>query len=195
MVNSLRRGIFLDRDGVLNRLVADDSGSDRAPWTVNEVEVFGHQLAAVQRLALQGWTLVVVTNQPDVSRGFLTEAKAREINEVVMNRFPDIEASYICIHTGADCCSCRKPLPGMLLQASDELGIDTSRSWMVGDRWVDIAAGATVGCRTILIDGLKSWLSTSHGTVPADIVPDFVAVDLTQAAGLILRSSSEVPGD
>ena len=187
MVNVHSRAVFLDRDGVLNRSVVGDSGLGRAPWSVDEVKVFGEQSPAVERLASAGWLLVVVTNQPDVARGIMNEMQAQEINDVVVQAFPGLTSSYVCMHTGSDGCSCRKPLPGMLLQAAQDLDIDTSRSWMVGDRWVDVAAGAAAGCRTILIEGPESWLPTSHGSAPADLVPDFVAVDLTQAVDVILE--------
>ena len=187
MVNEVqpRRAVFLDRDGVLNRSVVSKSGAGRAPWVVSEVEVLGSNRASVQVLAKAGWLLVIVTNQPDVSRGLLSEADALAINGVVERTFPEISASYLCIHTGSDGCSCRKPLPGMLLRAAGEWEIDTASSWMVGDRWVDIAAGKAAGCRTVLIEGPDSWLPTSNGAAPSDVVPDFVVSDLSQAASII----------
>ena len=180
-----RRAVFLDRDGVLDRSVVAESGVGRAPWSVSEVEVFRLHQESVQTLAEAGWLLVIVTNQPDVSRGLLSEADALAINGVVEEAFPEILASYLCFHTGSDGCSCRKPLPGMLLRAAGEWGIDTASSWMVGDRWVDIAAGKAAGCRTILIEHAESWLPTSSGEAPADLAPDYVVGDLPEAAQVI----------
>ena len=187
MVNEvqLRRAVFLDRDGVLNRSVVSESGVGRAPWSMGEIEVDVSHRGAVRALEEAGWLLVIVTNQPDVSRGLLTESDALAINGVVEEAFPQISASYLCFHTGSDGCSCRKPLPGMLLRAAGEWGIDTASSWMVGDRWVDIAAGKAAGCRTILIEHGGSWLSTSSGEAPTDLVPDYVVGDLLEAAQVI----------
>ena len=187
----LRRAVFLDRDGVLNRSVASESGVGRAPWSVNEVEVLGSHRASVQALVEAGWLLVIVTNQPDVSRGLLSEADALTINGVVEDAFPEISASYLCFHTGSDGCTCRKPLPGMLLRAAGEWGIDTASSWMVGDRWVDIAAGKAAGCRAILIEHSGSWLPTSSGEAPADLTPDYVVGGFWEAVQVI---TAETPG-
>lgn len=186
-----RRAVFLDRDGVLNRSVVSESGVGRAPWSLSEVDVFCSYREPVKALADAGWLLVVVTNQPDVSRELLSESDALTINGVVEEAFPEISASYLCFHTASDGCSCRKPLPGMLLEASREWGIDTASSWMVGDRWVDIAAGKAAGCRTILIEHSESWLTTSSGEAPADLVPDHVVRDLLEAARVITEETPE----
>ena len=182
-----RSAVFLDRDGVLNASVATDKGAVRAPWTLDEVDVWLQHQPAVNDLAEMGWLVVVVSNQPDVSRGFLLEEDARTINAFITDQFPGIADSYLCTHTGADGCSCRKPLPGMLFAAAEEWHIDLSSSWMVGDRWVDIAAGAAAGCRTVLIEHTHSWEATSQGSPPLDLTPDYRVSDLTEAVALIMR--------
>ena len=193
MVNEAqpRRAVFLDRDGVLNRSVVPESGVGRAPRSVSEVEVLSSHRASVQVLAEAGLLLVIVTNQPDVSQGMLSEADALVINRVVEEAFPEISASYMCFHTRSDGCSCRKPLPGMLLRAAGEWVIDTASSWMVGDRWVDIAAGKAAGCRTMLIEHSGSWLPTSSGEAPADLTPDYVVGGFGEAVQVI---TAETPG-
>jgi D-glycero-D-manno-heptose 1,7-bisphosphate phosphatase len=91
-----------------------------------------------------------------------------------------LAAVYACYHDTADNCDCRKPKPGMLLRAAREHGIDLSASWMVGDRWGDVAAGGAAGCKTILID-----LPYSQGH---RCTPDARVADLPEAVDLILRS-------
>jgi D-glycero-D-manno-heptose 1,7-bisphosphate phosphatase len=95
--------------------------------------------------------LFVVSNQPDVARGTQTEDAVREINRVLATELP-LDAFYMCYHDDADRCECRKPLPGLLEQARGEHDIDLRASYMIGDRWRDIDAGAAAGCATILID-------------------------------------------
>jgi D-glycero-D-manno-heptose 1,7-bisphosphate phosphatase len=95
--------------------------------------------------------VVVVTNQPDVARGRQSDEEAREINRV-LERWIELDAVYMCPHDDTDNCSCRKPAPGLLLKAARELGLDLSRSFMVGDRWRDVEAGRRAGCKTVHID-------------------------------------------
>jgi D-glycero-D-manno-heptose 1,7-bisphosphate phosphatase len=132
---------------------------------------------ALNRLRGAGYLLIVATNQPDVGRGTTTKTVVDGINDRLRVALP-LDAIEMCIHDNLDQCSCRKPKPGMLLQAAGRFGIDLSRSYMIGDRWRDIEAGKAAGCKTALIDcgyeeGLKS---------PPDIIVD----TLTAAADWIL---------
>jgi D-glycero-D-manno-heptose 1,7-bisphosphate phosphatase len=98
-----------------------------------------------------GFALVVVTNQPDVARGDLevevVDAVHRELRQRVV-----IDGLYVCLHDDADGCGCRKPAPGLLVAAATDLGLDLTRSVMVGDRWRDVEAGRRAGCRTVHLD-------------------------------------------
>ena len=98
-----------------------------------------------------GFRLVVVTNQPDVARGTQTREEVEAIHELLLRTLP-LDAVKVCYHDDADRCSCRKPAPGMILEAAAELDVDLSRSYMVGDRWKDIEAGERAGTTTILIE-------------------------------------------
>jgi len=98
----------------------------------------------------EGYLLIVVTNQPDVARGTQTREVVESINQFLLDNLP-IEKVYTCYHDNADGCDCRKPKPGLLLQAAREYDIDLNSSYMVGDRWSDIEAGNASGCKTIYI--------------------------------------------
>jgi D-glycero-D-manno-heptose 1,7-bisphosphate phosphatase len=146
----VRRAVFLDRDGVINRSVVKD-GKPRAPESVDDLEILEGVRESLESLRNAGFLNIVVTNQPDVAAGKLeletVEAMHRRLrNELVLD---DIK---VCYHGDADGCECRKPKPGMLLQAAREFGIDLKRSFMVGDRWRDVAAGNAAGCVSFFID-------------------------------------------
>lgn len=145
-----RRGVFLDRDGVLNRAIVRH-GRPYPPASRNELEITpdaSHDLAELKKL---GFVLVVVTNQPDVGRGLQSRAAVEQIHQALENALP-VDAILACYHRDEEGCGCRKPKPGMLLQAASEYTIDLANSYLVGDRWRDIDAGHQAGCTTILID-------------------------------------------
>lgn len=146
----MRRAVFLDRDGVLNRSIVRD-GKPYPPESVAEMEILPEVGDALASLRNAGFLNIVVTNQPDVGTGKqrpeMVEAMHRRLrSELALD---DIK---VCYHSDADGCDCRKPKPGMLLQAAREFGIDLEQSFMVGDRWRDVAAGQAAGCTTFFID-------------------------------------------
>jgi D-glycero-D-manno-heptose 1,7-bisphosphate phosphatase len=169
--------VFLDRDGVLNRTTVRD-GTPYPPARVEDVEILPGVSAALGRLATRPFPLIVVTNQPDVARGMQTRDAVEQINAHLASMVPMLTAFYVCYHDNGDRCACRKPRPGMLLQAAEDHKIDLSRSFMVGDRWSDIVAGAAVGCKTFLLDVPYSQCHRC--------TPDHVVADLSEAAGRIL---------
>ena len=142
--------IFLDRDGVINRAVVRD-GKPYPPANLAEMEILPDVSNALSKLHKAGFMLIVVTNQPDVARGKLSQAAVEEINEHLTSHLP-IDEFRTCYHDNDDGCNCRKPLPGNLLAAAREHNIDLNSSYMIGDRWRDIEAGQMAGCKTIFID-------------------------------------------
>jgi D-glycero-D-manno-heptose 1,7-bisphosphate phosphatase len=145
--------VFLDRDGVLNELVLRDRRlvSPRFLSDFRLVEDVANHLA---RLSSLSYTLVVVTNQPDIARGFLAERTLRAMNDQLLNF---VDAVIVCPHDDEDECACRKPGSGMLRSAAADFRLDLDQSWMIGDRWVDLAAGLDAGCRTALVEHSQSW--------------------------------------
>jgi D-glycero-D-manno-heptose 1,7-bisphosphate phosphatase len=174
----MRRAVFLDRDGVLNKPIVRD-GKPYPPRSLEEVSIPPGTKEALERLRAAGFLNVVVTNQPDVGAGKQPRQVVDAINEHLRATLP-IDGIKVCYHIEADDCSCRKPKPGMLVEAARELGIDLGRSSLVGDRWRDVAAAQEAGCRAYFIDYAYSEKRPS---------PPYITVgSLSEAAGLILRS-------
>jgi len=145
----LRPAVFLDRDGVLNHVVMRGTKSYPPP-TAEEYRFLPGVPEAARVLREAGFLLVVATNQPDVGNGIQKQSVVEQMHDIVRTQLlvDDIE---VCYHTREDRCTCRKPLPGMLVSAAKKWSIDLSRSFMVGDRWTDVAAGKAAGCKTFLI--------------------------------------------
>ncbi len=146
----LKRAVFFDRDGVLNRAFVRN-GKPYPPATIAQFEIVAGARDALRDLKREKFLLVVVTNQPDVARGTQSRDTVEQMNEILTSLLP-IDDVFVCYHIDEDNCNCRKPSPGLLLQAAKEHGIDLYRSFMVGDRWRDVEAGYNAGCETILID-------------------------------------------
>lgn len=163
------RAVFLDRDGVLNRKREDYVKS------VDELEVApdaGRHLALLQQ---NGFMLVIVTNQSAVNRGIISTAMLGRINATLLRELEEssgcrIDAIYVCPHRPDESCGCRKPMPGLLLQAAKDLKLDISGCWIIGDSDTDLEAGARAGCR----GGIKLNAST----------------DLARAVAIILQEAS-----
>jgi D-glycero-D-manno-heptose 1,7-bisphosphate phosphatase len=181
-----RRAVFLDRDGVVNRVVWRD-GKPVAPLRPDELVIDEDVPRQISRLHTAGWETVVVSNQPDVARGALSEAELAVINGEVTAR-TGVDHVYTCPHDGAADCSCRKPRPGLLLTAAAELDLSLADAWLVGDRWVDIAAAAAAGVRSILLANDYAWEPTSSGPPPVDLTPTRTVAALADAVQVILTS-------
>lgn len=146
----MKKAAFLDRDGVLNASVVV-GGIPFPPRTPNEVVVLEGVEKAIRMLKLNDFVPVVVSNQPDVARGKTSISEVEAINKRIRAE-TSIEYFYICAHDDADGCDCRKPNPGLILNAAKDLDLDLSSSFMIGDRWRDVAAGVKAGLRCFFID-------------------------------------------
>jgi D-sedoheptulose 7-phosphate isomerase len=175
-----RRAVFLDRDGVINRAFVRD-GKPFPPPTPQDLEVLPGVPEALHELKSHGYELLVVTNQPDVGRGKQSREALDAMHQGLRALLP-LDDILVCCHTDKDECDCRKPMPGMLLEAARKHNIDLAASFMVGDRWRDIEAGYNAGCRTILID-------YGYSERPPDREPDLRVSSLREAADWIIRST------
>jgi D-glycero-D-manno-heptose 1,7-bisphosphate phosphatase len=174
-----RPAVFLDRDGVINTALVRD-GRPYPPTSLSEFKILDDVPQACAKLKSAGFLLVVATNQPDVGRGTLSRDAVEEIHRFMSQQLA-LDRVEVCYHPGKgqSDCSCRKPKPGMLLHAANELGIDLGKSWMIGDRWRDIDCGHAAQCRTIFID--------RDYNEPLRQKPDYRANGLLEAAELILK--------
>lgn len=174
------RAVFLDRDGIVNRPMVRN-GKPYPPATLEEFELLPGAEDTMRSLRKAGFFVVIVTNQPDVATG----VQQREVVEAIHGKLLVLDVCddiRTCYHTDADACDCRKPKPGMLINAARKWKIDLARSFMVGDRWRDVAAGKSAGCYTFFVD----YKYRERG---ADR-PDAVVSSLQEAGKLILQANS-----
>jgi D-glycero-D-manno-heptose 1,7-bisphosphate phosphatase len=145
-----RRAVFLDRDGVVNKPVIRD-GKPYPPSSPSDVVMVPSVRESLLRLQQLDFLLFIVTNQPDVKRGGVLRADVERIHSWLAAQLP-ITDWFTCFHDDDDHCACRKPQPGLLIEAATKYAVDLKTSYMIGDRWRDIDAGHAAGCYTILID-------------------------------------------
>lgn len=177
-IGALKRAVFLDRDGVLNEAVMRD-GKPYPPDSADDVRIAPDAPKALARLRDAGLLLIVVTNQPDVSRGKQTAEAVEQIHDRLRQALP-VDEFLSCFHDDADACACRKPKPGLILEGARRHGAELSRSFMIGDRWRDIDAGHAAGCRTI-------WIDRGYRERGPASPPDATVASLADAAEWILR--------
>ena len=170
-----QRAVFLDRDGVVNRALVRH-GRPYAPASLEQVEWLPGVAEAMTALRSLGFRIIVITNQPDVGKGLQRREAVEAIHAELRHRFP-VDDIKVCYHVEEDGCGCRKPKPGMVLEAARAWDLDLSRSVVVGDRWRDIEAGRAAGCKTILIAAAYDERKADH--------PDAVVQSLTEASILI----------
>lgn len=180
-----RRAVFLDRDGVLNRAFVRN-GKPYPPSKIEELEILPGVAEACHDLHRAGFLLIMVTNQPDVARGSQTREVVEAINRVLSDRL-SLDDIKVCYHDDSDNCKCRKPEPGLLLEAAEESKIDLSGSFMVGDRWKDIEAGRRAGCRTVFVE--RGYAEVRPKSL------DKLATSLTDAVNWILQNSPMPKGE
>lgn len=177
------RAVFLDRDGVLNHAVVKD-GKPYPPASAAETRIMEGAAESLARLKQVGFLLLVATNQPDVGRGTQSLEAVEAIHEALRRALP-LDEFYVCLHDNGAGCTCRKPAPGMLLEAQARHGIDLAESFMVGDRWRDIEAGQAAGCRTV-------WIDYGYGERGPSEPPDARVASLREAVEWILGQAGRV---
>jgi D-sedoheptulose 7-phosphate isomerase len=179
----MNRAVFLDRDGVLNEAIVEN-GKPHPPPDASSLRIYAGTAEALTRLKERGYMLLVVTNQPDVARGTQKRDAVEEINRRLTAELP-LDEVLTCYHDDDDDCDCRKPRPGLIKSAAQQRGIDLRHSYLIGDRWRDIDAGASAGCKTILIDrGYKERAPAS--------APDARVGSLAGAVEWILKTTTEI---
>jgi histidinol-phosphate phosphatase family protein len=185
------RVVFLDKDGTLIEDLPYNVDPRRVRFAPGAAE-------AVERFAAAGLPLAICSNQSGVARGYYTlpelAALGRHLHDAVAALGGELAAMYACPHlpTARNAwgivCDCRKPADGMLRLAARELAAELEASWMIGDTWMDVAAGRTAGCRSILVG--PEWRTA--GSLPAARRPDAAVPDLLAAADVVL-GATEAP--
>ena len=174
-ITLLTRAVFLDRDGVINQAQVRD-GHPFSPADMTEFFWVEPIKEVTLELKSLGYLLFCVTNQPDVGRGLQSREGVESFHAAILAELP-IEKVFVCYHDDRDQCSCRKPRPGLIVNAQKEYGLNLAASWLIGDRWKDIDAGAAVGCNTVFLEyGYDEKLRTK---------PDHTISQLAQVVPLI----------
>ena len=169
-----RRAVFFDRDGVLN-VVRLTNGRPKAPMTLAEFEIDPTAAAATRAVREAGFLALVATNQPELATGELAASTLDAMHAQLRTVVP-VDGIYVCPHRDESGCGCHKPRPGLLERARDEWQLDLARSYLIGDRWRDIGAGAAAGCETVLL--ARPYSGDCH--------PTYAAAQLTDAVAWIL---------
>lgn len=168
----MNRAVFLDRDGVINRSDVRD-GRPHGPQSLTDFVILPGVREAVEAFRAAGYLVIVATNQPNVPPNLVAAM------HLMLRKNIELDDIKVCPHVDADECACRKPKPGLLLEAAKERNISLAQSWMIGDRWRDVDAGRAAGCRTVFID---------HGYTgePRPRDPDVVVTSLSEAVPWVI---------
>ncbi|MCK4734792.1 MAG: D-glycero-beta-D-manno-heptose 1,7-bisphosphate 7-phosphatase [Methanophagales archaeon] len=189
----MNKAVFLDRDGVITH------DPPHYAHRLDQLKLIPKSAEAIRTLNENGLKVIVISNQSGVARGYYQEKDVAIFNSAIEKELEEcgafIDAIYYCPHhpeaeieTYRIVCDCRKPEPGMLIQAENDLDLDLKRSFLVGDKIIDIDAGYKAGCKTILV-------LTGHGNdelkkdEKMNIKPDYVSKDLYAATQIIKRHS------
>jgi D-glycero-D-manno-heptose 1,7-bisphosphate phosphatase len=190
-----RPAVFLDRDGVINPLIYHrDHGIVDSPFTLRQFSVLPGVPHAIRLLNDLGFVVVIASNQPGIAKGHfepeLIPKIERKMQTALRQTGAHVDATYYCLHHPEATlkkyrsnCGCRKPAPGLLIQAAKELNLSLPDSYMVGDGLTDVEAGSAAGCMTVFIGRWKA--EYEQFVTPSDLRPDFIAKDLLEAARLI----------
>ena len=171
----MKKAVFLDRDGVINKAFIKN-GLPESPNSLSELEILPGVKELISRLKKLNFICLVVTNQPDVQRGKIKKNTIIKMNNFLKKKI-ELDDIFVCYHDDQDNCNCRKPKPGLLLQARKKWNVDFKKSFIVGDRWRDIQAGKKVGCKTIFLDYKYKDIKPKN--------PDFVTDTLLNATYII----------
>ena len=180
MTEASSPAVFIDRDGTI--MEDRDYCSDPS-----EVKLFPGASEALRRLKSNGFKLVIITNQSGIGRGLFTLDQYRAVEAEVLGQLGAdlIDATYFCPHLPGQHCSCRKPATGMILEATREYQIDLSRSFLVGDKDVDIDCARSAGVRSIRV-------KTGPQRHTSDSTADWVAENLPAAVEIILNTTATI---
>ena len=177
MIDPLSPAVFIDRDGT----IMQDADYCSDP---QQVKIFPRVAEALRRLKSKGFKLIIITNQSGIGRGFFTVEQYRAVEAEVLRQLGDglIDATYFCPDVPGQHSSCRKPAPGMIVEATREHQIDLARSFLIGDKEIDAECGRNVGVCTIRV-------RTGFDRETAGSMADWVAEDLPAAAEIILNTT------
>jgi histidinol-phosphate phosphatase family protein len=178
----MKKAVFIDRDGTINVNVEYLDNPE-------DFQMYPGVAEGVKILNENGFLVIVITNQSGIARGYFTKETLEKIHQRMMKELKEkgakIDAIYYCPHHPDDNCSCRKPETGLLEKAIKEHNIDTSHSYVIGDRMIDVEAGHKIGLKTVLIPERKKLVEQEKKQ--SNVKPDFECSDFYQGTLWILK--------
>ena len=171
----MKQGIFIERDGILNQ-VRVDRQHQVSPLTLEEFQVNQGMAPLLSKLKAGGLVLIATTNQPGLSRGYQSRRELDRMHDLLRRTLP-LDDILVCPHDETDRCPCRKPKPGLLVEAAFKWHLDLDRSFVVSDKWQDAEAARAAGCISLLLQ--SAWVGDVHH--------DFVLPDVEAIVDKILR--------
>jgi len=154
----MKQGIFFERDGILNR-VRVERQHQVSPLTLEEFHVNKELAPLLARLKAEGFRLIATTNQPGLSRGYQSRRELDRMHELLRRTLP-LDDIFVCPHDETDRCPCRKPNPGLIIEAGFKWHLDLDRSFVISDKWQDAEAARIAGCTSLLLAG--PWVGDVH---------------------------------
>jgi D-glycero-D-manno-heptose 1,7-bisphosphate phosphatase len=171
----MKRAVFIERDAVLNQVRVGQQ-HQITPLTLEEFKANQESVEPLARLKNAGFLMIATTNQPGLSRGYQSRRELDRMHEILRRTFP-LDDIMLCPHDETDHCPCRKPKPGLLIEAAFKWHLDLDHSFVISDKWQDAEAARTAGCTSLLIK--SPWVGKGHH--------DFILPDLTAIVEKILR--------
>jgi D-glycero-D-manno-heptose 1,7-bisphosphate phosphatase len=165
----MKLGVFIERDGVLNQ-VRIERQHQVSPLTLDEFQVFEQVVPLLNKLKAAGLVLIVTTNQPGLSRGYQNRRELDRMHDQLRRKLP-VDDIMVCPHDETDRCPCRKPKPGLLVEAAFKWKLDLDRSFVISDKWPDAEAARTAGCTSLLVQ--SPWVGKVHRDF---VLPDLAAI-------------------
>ena len=176
----MKKAVFIERDGILNEVKAGPK-HQIAPLTLEEFTINKKAEPALRKLKTAGFVLIVTTSQPGLSRGYQSRRELDRMHEIIKKTFP-LDDLMVCPHDESDHCPCRKPRPGLLIEAAFKWHLNLDHSFVVSDKWQDAEAARTAGCTSLLLQ--SPWVGNVHH--------DFVLPDLEAIVQKILTLKAQV---
>jgi len=171
----MKSGVFFERDGVLN-LAKVERGNQVTPFVLDDFKINPAARDVLKRLKAAGFVLLAITNQPGVSRGYLSRRELDRMHDSLRRQLP-LDDILVCPHDETDHCTCRRPQAGLLTEAAFKWHIDLERSYVVSDKWQDAQAAHIAGCTSLLLR--SPWIGKGHH--------DFVMSSLAEVVERILQ--------
>ena len=171
----MRSAVFIERDGLLNR-VRIERGQPRSPLSLEEFQINPAALEPLKALKHAGFVVLVTTHQPGLSRGTLPRRELDQMHALLQRTF-NLDGILVCPHEAQDACPCRKPKPGLLMEAAFKWHLEIDHSFVVSEMWQDAQAAHVAGCTSLLIR--SPWNGSGHH--------DFVLEDLSELAAKVMQ--------